>query len=300
MYLYKALVKIHKIALCWTVLSNGRPLWSMSENWGDYLVTPPNLSGFSPTIQLSEYVDANVPPPQDYIIAQEQYTEIFPGPPPVPSSSQGHPQMCAPVGGQHGYGGQFVGQHNEIENRTLLVTNVSPDTPTEEIKQRFDVYGAVKNMDLSKLSEGMFTVEYYDIRHAQSVKSLNDRAKLYGRNISVVYAPLPKIEDPKRPPNNGTIVVFHLPEDITAQEIQTFFGRFGEIRQIRGTPAKPAQRFIEYWDIRAAEAALTNLSGKFLSGSKVSIEFSLPGGFRKNVQRGEQSGGPGQMRIHYG
>ena len=273
----------------------------MSANWSDFLATPPpDLASTSPGRPLSEYVDSSVPPSQDFIIAQEQYTEIFSPPQPAAAPPPGHPQMAPP----HAYNGpQFIGQFNdfnEIENRALLVTNVSPQTTKEEIEKAFNLYPEIRNIDLSSLSQGTFTVEYFDLRHAQNVKRITNGSTLHGRVIVVSYAPLPKIEDPKKPPNNGTIVVFHLPPDITATEIQSVFGRYGEIKQVRGTPAKPTQRFIEYWDIRAAENALNGLSGKFVQDSKVSIEFSLPGGFRRNVQRGEQGGGSGQVRIHHG
>jgi RNA recognition motif-containing protein len=129
------------------------------------------------------------------------------------------------------------------------------------------------------------TIEYYNLKNAQNLKRLMNGVKVGVNMIMVSYAPLSKIDDPKKPPNNGTIVVFHLPQGISPSDIEEAFGQFGEIRQIRGTPTKPTQRFIEFWDIRAAERALNGLSGKYLMGSRVSIEFSLPGGFRRVVQR---------------
>ena len=115
-------------------------------------------------------------------------------------------------------------------------------------------------------------------------------SQLKGKTITVSFAPLPVILDPKKPPNNGTIVIFHLPAGITDDQIVTIFGQFGEIRQIRGTPTKTQQRFVEYYDTRHAEAALLSMSGKYVMGTRVSIEFSLPGGFRRGIQKVEKSG----------
>jgi hypothetical protein len=166
---------------------------------------------------------------------------------------------------------------------------MSPKTDKNEIAAVFFPDDSVRQFDISKIDSGVLTVEYYDLRHAHQVKRAANGIMLHGNVILVAYAPLKKIDDPRNPPNNGTIVVFHLPTGISSQQIESIFGQFGEIRQIRGTPTKPTQRFIEYWDIRGAEAALNGLSGKYVMGSRVSIEFSLPGGFRRNVQRSETS-----------
>ncbi|KAK8852908.1 hypothetical protein M9Y10_017901 [Tritrichomonas musculus] len=180
---------------------------------------------------------------------------------------------------------------NEIENRTLYISNLNPQLSLDEIKQIFDPNNNSKNIDISNLKiNNSITIEYFDLRQAQAIKkNLNgttmNSPSSYGLGpISVVYAPLKKIPDPRRPPNNGTIVVFHLPAGVTESHIESSFGSFGSIREIRGTPQKPGQRFIEFWDTRAAEAALNALNGKYVMGSKVSIEFSLPGGFRRNIQ----------------
>ncbi|OHT07860.1 hypothetical protein TRFO_23809 [Tritrichomonas foetus] len=185
--------------------------------------------------------------------------------------------------------GSYQEPYSEIENRSLLATNLNPNTTLEEIQHTFDPYNSTKNIDTSNLHNGQIIIEYYDLRHAQSIKRATNGIMLKGNVIIVAYAPLQKIDDPRKPPNNGTIVVFHLPTVINDQHIESSFGAYGEIRQIRGTPSKPTQRFIEFWDTRAAEAALNNLSGKYVMGSRVSIEFSLPGGFRRNVQRVDQS-----------
>jgi RNA recognition motif-containing protein len=182
-----------------------------------------------------------------------------------------------------------VSEFNEIENRTLLVTNLHPDTTDEEMMMAFNPYDTIRNMEYCETMDCCEArIEYFDLRHAQQVKRNANNTILHGNVISVVYAPLPKIDDPRKPPNNGTIVVFHLPTGLTPQLIESTFSEFGDIRQVRGTPTKPTQKFIEYWDIRGAEKALDELNGKYVMGSRVSIEFSLPGGFRRNVQRGDQ------------
>ena len=41
------------------------------------------------------------------------------------------------------------------------------------------------------------------------------------------------------------------------------------------------QKFIEYWDIRSAEKALNEMNNQVVGGSKISIDFSVPGGMRR-------------------
>ena len=248
------------------------------------MATPPNLASSS----LSEFGDSAMQSQQEYLISNEQIDDIFQRPQAsvhVPVSDEQPPTQI-----QSYVNPQYMGQYDysEIENRTLIVTNVNPQTTQQEIDDTFKTWESLRSIDTSMLDQGKLTVEYFDLRHAQNVRRLTNGTILHGNVIVVVYAPLPKIEDPKKPPNNGTIVVFHLPTGITTEMIESAFAKYGEVRQVRGTPTKPTQRFIEYWDIRAAEAALKGLSGKYIMGSRVSIEFSLPGGFRRSVQRPEQ------------
>lgn len=62
-----------------------------------------------------------------------------------------------------------------------------------------------------------------------------------------------------------------------------FFWRFvcliiGPIKEVRHTPWKKNQRFLEFFDIRDAARALRQMNGKEIHGKPVVIEFSKPGG----------------------
>jgi hypothetical protein len=241
---------------------------------------------------MPDFLDSPMQIVQDFFMRTVQFGGIFtqqeqdlnPAPVSLPAPTQLFtvPQYSS---------NQFV-DYNEIENRCLLITNMNPETEQNEVLYVFNADDCVRQIDWSKLDQGQLTIEYFDLRQANQMRRLANGITMHGNVILVTYAPLAKIDDPRRPPNNGTVVVFHLPTGISSQQIENIFGQFGEIRQIRGTPTKPTQRFIEYWDIRGAEAALNGLTGKYVMGSRVSIEFSLPGGFRRNMQRSEQSSPP--------
>lgn len=52
----------------------------------------------------------------------------------------------------------------------------------------------------------------------------------------------------------------------------------GPIKEVRHTPWKKNQRFLEFFDIRDAAMALKQMNGKEIRGKPVVIEFSKPGG----------------------
>jgi hypothetical protein len=51
--------------------------------------------------------------------------------------------------------------------------------------------------------------------------------------------------------------------------------------QIRESPHKHHHKFVEYYDIRAAEAALSALNRSDVAGKQIKIESSHPGGTRR-------------------
>ena len=53
--------------------------------------------------------------------------------------------------------------------------------------------------------------------------------------------------------------------------------------QIRETPHRRHHKFIEFYDVRAAEAALRALNRSDIAGKKIKLEPSRPGGARRWV-----------------
>lgn len=51
--------------------------------------------------------------------------------------------------------------------------------------------------------------------------------------------------------------------------------------QIRETPHKRQHKFIEFYDVRAAEAALRSLNRSDIAGKRIKLEPSRPGGARR-------------------
>jgi RNA recognition motif-containing protein len=167
----------------------------------------------------------------------------------------------------------------DIESRAIQFTNLDPQTTTKDILEMLKAYGEIESVDLSNIIAGTAIVRFYDVRVSQAVR--RTRFCFRNRCLGVTYGPPLEISNPRKPPNNGTIVVFHLRKGIPEDGIHKEFAPFGAIRQIRCAPGKLTQRFIEYYDVRAAQAAVTGMKGKKIFKSKISVEFSLPGGFKK-------------------
>ncbi|XWS60194.1 hypothetical protein CRYUN_Cryun07bG0014600 [Craigia yunnanensis] len=88
--------------------------------------------------------------------------------------------------------------------------------------------------------------------------------------------------------NQGTLVVFNLDSSVSTDEFQRRFGAFGEIKEIRGTPHNLNHKFVEFYDVRAAEAALHALNRSDIAGKQIKLEPSRPGGVRRFMQQFEQ------------
>lgn len=117
--------------------------------------------------------------------------------------------------------------------------------------------------------------------------------------------------------NQGTLVVFNLDPSVSNDDLRQIFGAYGEVKevkyiltylfilnvfslaplnvypvlgvfvnsvlklQIRETPHKRHHKFIEFYDVRAAEAALKALNRSDIAGKRIKLEPSRPGGARR-------------------
>ncbi|OHT11702.1 hypothetical protein TRFO_18761 [Tritrichomonas foetus] len=174
-------------------------------------------------------------------------------------------------------------QFHEIESRTILMSNIPPEATEQDLSAIFEKFGQVESYDISNIKKCIASVNFYDLRSAMLMRLssifLNSKQIItgFGQELPVI--------DKRKPPNNGTIVVFHLSPKMSDQTLCQIFSLYGQIRQIRSTPSKDTQKFIEFWDKRAAYEALKKQNGCYIDGSKISLEFSLPGGFKRSIQK---------------
>ncbi|KAK1276796.1 Protein MEI2-like 2 [Acorus gramineus] len=85
--------------------------------------------------------------------------------------------------------------------------------------------------------------------------------------------------------NQGTLVVFNLDPSVSNEELRHIFGAYGEVKEIRETPHKKHHKFVEYYDVRSADAALRSLNRSDIAGKRIKLEPSRPGGARRNLMQ---------------
>ncbi|KAJ6761033.1 RNA RECOGNITION MOTIF-CONTAINING [Salix purpurea] len=171
-------------------------------------------------------------------------------------------------------------------SRTLFVRNINSNIEVSELKALFEQYGDIRTLYTACKHRGFVMISYYDIRAARNAMSALQNKLLKHRNLDIHYS-IPKDNPSEKDMNQGTLVVFNLDSSVTIDELRQIFGVYGEIKEIRESPHKHHHKFIEYYDIRAAEAALSALNRSDVAGKQIKIESGHPGGNRSLMQQPE-------------
>lgn len=178
--------------------------------------------------------------------------------------------------------GAVAGEHlnDEHPSRTLLLRKINSNIEDSELKALFEQYGDVRTFYRASKHCGFVTISYYDIRAARNaMKSLQNKLTRSGK-LDIHYS-IPKDNPSAKEINQGTLVVFNLDSSVSNDELHHIFGVYGEIKEIRETPQKIHQKYIEFYDTRAAEAALRELNSRYIAGKQIKLEPSHLRGLRK-------------------
>ncbi|KAF9606014.1 hypothetical protein IFM89_021436 [Coptis chinensis] len=203
--------------------------------------------------------------------------------------------------------------------RALLLSSVPGEATEEIIRREIECFGEIRGVQMEWVQDGMVTVQFYDLRHAETalveireqhmqqqsrlrqhycfllnvmnfrpttvpVPSLGfGRGLICGRAIwaQFVFPVANSLANVLDAQNHGSIVIFNLDSGISASKLNEIFQKFGPIKEVRETPTKRNQRFVEFFDMRDAARAIKEMDGKEINGKKVLIEFSRPGGHRR-------------------
>ncbi|KAI8526965.1 hypothetical protein RHMOL_Rhmol12G0039700 [Rhododendron molle] len=196
--------------------------------------------------------------------------------------------------------------------RILLLSSVPTDVSDSDVRRDLEIFGDVRAVQMERLRDGIVTVHFYDVRSAQRAAAevrgqhvrQQGRLRVYydavlARNSSggEVWGPVP-VAAPAGPGvvgghavwaqfkvpmgvggvpdgvNQGTIVVFNLDEGVNTARLKEIFEAFGPVKELRETPMKRQPRFIEFYDVRHASRALTQMNGKEIDGKQIVIEFA--------------------------
>ncbi|KAK4347319.1 hypothetical protein RND71_033658 [Anisodus tanguticus] len=180
--------------------------------------------------------------------------------------------------------GAVTGEHplGEHPSRTLFVRNINSNVEDSELRTLFEQYGDVRTLYTACKHRGFVMISYFDIRAARTAMRALQNKPLRRRKLDIHFS-IPKDNPSDKDVNQGTLVVFNLDPSVSNDDLRQIFGAYGEIKEIRETPHKRHHKFIEYYDVRAAEAALRSLNRSDIAGKRIKLEPSRPGGARRNI-----------------
>ncbi|KAJ4952791.1 hypothetical protein NE237_029623 [Protea cynaroides] len=209
--------------------------------------------------------------------------------------------------------------------RALFLSFVPTDVSETMVRRELHVFGEVRSVQMERLQDGIVTVHFHDLRHAEAAleemqkQHMQQQSRLrehysalqnHHINLSLgLGLGLEHFPPPLPPPapgliagwavwaqftdpdifalsdghNQGTLVVFNLDLDVSSSKLKEIFEVFGPVKEVRETPLKQHQRFVEFFDIRDAAKALSEMNGKEIQGRNVIVKFSRPGGYGRRL-----------------
>ncbi|CAA6671341.1 unnamed protein product [Spirodela intermedia] len=191
-------------------------------------------------------------------------------------ASYGVPHNVGTIFGEHPYG--------EHPSRTLFVRNINSNVEDSELRTLFEQYGDIRTLYTACKHRGFVMISYYDIRAARTAMRALQNKPLRRRKLDIHFS-IPKDNPSDKDINQGTLVAFNLDPSVSNDDLHKIFGAYGEVKEIRETPHKRHHKFIEFYDVRAAEAALRSLNRSDIAGKRIKLEPSRPGGARRNLMQ---------------
>ncbi|CAN6215475.1 unnamed protein product [Urochloa humidicola] len=186
------------------------------------------------------------------------------------------PSTVGTVAGEHPYG--------EHPSRTLFVRNINSNVEDSELRTLFEQYGDIRTLYTATKHRGFVMISYFDIRSARNAMRALQNKPLRRRKLDIHFS-IPKENPSDKDLNQGTLVIFNLDPSVSNEEVRQIFGAYGEVKEIRETPNKKHHKFIEFYDVRASEAALRSLNKSEIAGKRIKLEPSRPGGTRRNLMQ---------------
>ncbi|KAH9606169.1 hypothetical protein KSS87_014484 [Heliosperma pusillum] len=168
--------------------------------------------------------------------------------------------------------------------RALLLSAVPPQTSESTLRRDLEPFGDVRAVQMERIRDGIVTVHFYDLRSAHAaLDSIRNQHMQHQHRLRIHFStPFHVIDTVPLPPpgpgivsgrvvwahftipvthafpdglNQGTIVIFNLDPNVSAPSLKNVFKVFGAIKELRETPMKRQQRFVEFFDIRDASRA---------------------------------------------
>ncbi|XP_059633443.1 protein MEI2-like 4 isoform X2 [Cornus florida] len=169
--------------------------------------------------------------------------------------------------------------YGEHPSRTLFVRNINSNVEDSELRTIFEQYGDIRSLYTACKHRGFVMISYYDIRAARNAIRALQNKPLRRRKLDIHFS-IPKDNPSEKDINQGNLVILKLDSSVSRDELCQIFGVYGEIKEIRETSPGSRRQFIEFYDVRAAEAAFRALNRSDIAGKRIRLEPSRPGGAR--------------------
>ncbi|KAH0478307.1 MAG: hypothetical protein KVP17_004285, partial [Porospora cf. gigantea B] len=175
---------------------------------------------------------------------------------------------------------EYHTQTDGYVSRTLYVCRLPPNADEDQIRAMCLPFGEVRKTAYYP-SKGIAFVEYWDIRGAERARNGLRNATMGGQPVDVQYSKARNDRRDHTPKNTGTLYVRAVALDrdpavadsISNDAYVELFSRFGEVKKVNPNRKRESEKFIEFFDLRAAEAALT-LNGFNWMGCALEIQMA--------------------------
>ncbi|XP_004239491.2 protein terminal ear1 homolog isoform X1 [Solanum lycopersicum] len=284
----------------------------------EFTPTYPFNNNFLPVFPNQFYYPFSCPPPPH---PPPPYADVAPVPLLRPAYLSANPPVPTPI----------LPPPSSMSTRTLLLCMVPVDVSESIIRRELEVFGDVRAVQMGRVREGIVTVHFYDLRNAQTalmeIQQQHMQQQMRLRRHYYEFIENQNSIPPVPPPtargliagkavwaqftfpvtsalvegnNQGTLVIFNLSPQTSADSLFHLFQAFGHVKELRETPMKKHQRFVEFYDVRDASRALMEMNGYDLNGQPLLIEFSRPGGNNsRRFSKGFQYSSPTKFNNNY-
>ncbi|XP_008812116.2 protein MEI2-like 4 isoform X1 [Phoenix dactylifera] len=168
---------------------------------------------------------------------------------------------------------QPFGEH---PSRILIVRNFNSIVDDTELRVLFEQFGDIHMLYTGCKYLGFVMVSYYDIRAAQKAKRALQNRPFRHCKLDIHFT-VPKDNPLVKDTNEGTLILFNLDSSVSNDDLCQIFGVYGDIKEICEMPQNLQKKFIDFYDVRAAEAAFHALNGSSIVGKKMKLESRSTG-----------------------
>lgn len=201
------------------------------------------------------------------------------------------PQAGGPAAGQPGQpwraqpGSADDPTMEAFVSRTLYMKYLSPSMTEERITQLCETHGGDVRRITVQPGKNIAFVEFHDIRAAEKARvALKGLLPADGEKpLEVQYSRSREDRGSAKdggPPIKATLYVRPSTSDRfftdpnTADDYKTLFSGYGEVKKVNINRKREAEKFIEFYDLRAAESALKALNGHNFNGVQLEVQYA--------------------------